>query len=328
MRKLIGAAILAAATFCGGAASAAGPLTTNALAFIPYIEKSSSQKIAVLDRIEDTQLFWARTAVILCDKTKDPWCAQNVQFMTANTEPSGFSQIIQYSINGGPTKQVCAVLPPVETIDPSYVAEAYGTLFSNVRDYPNYDEMGAWLILYHAAHCLDNTATPNPEARAVAFATLALSLLQGSPVFVPGVNRDAATRIAVLTKMDAAYWAAGTGQRILMDFWKNMVAYKLRTTYGCNVSIVQNTSINVEAIRRDRRLPQGGDCSSSASGQGNGMGSGGGANTTLTDANLWIWLYGNGGLGAPPAPYSPFEPLGSVQAASDYILATANTLGK
>ncbi|WP_327210982.1 hypothetical protein [Rhizobium leguminosarum] len=328
MRKLIAAAFIAAATFWSGAASAAGPLTTNALAFIPYMEKSSGLKIAVLDRIEDTQLFWARTAAILCEKTNDPWCSQNVQFMTANTEPSGFSQIIQYKIAGGATKQVCALLPPVETIDPSYVGEAFGTPFTNVAAYPNYDEMSAWLILYHAAHCLDNTATADPEARATAFATLGLSLMQGSPIFVPGVNRDAATRIAVMTKLDAAYWAAGTGERILLDYWKNIVAYKLRTGYGCNVSVVQNTSIDVEAIHRDQKLPQGGDCSSSGTGSGNGAGSGGGANTTLTDANLWIWMYGNGGLGAPPAAYSAFAPFGSVQAAADYILSTANVLGK
>lgn len=328
MRKLIAAAVIAAATTWSGMASAAGPLTRNALSFIPYIEKASGLKIAILDRIEDTQLFWARTAAILCEKTNDPWCSSNVQFMTANTEPSGFSQIIQYSISKGETKQVCALLPPVETIDPSYVGEAFGTVFTDVRNYPNYDEMGAWLVLYHAAHCLDNTATPDPEARAAAFATLGLSLMQGSPVFTPGQNRDAATRIAVMTKLDAAYWAAGTGERILLDYWKNIVAYRLRTEFGCNVSIVQSTSINVEAIRRDERLPQGGDCSSSASGSGNGMGSGGGANTTLTDANLWIWMYGNGGLGAPPAAYSAFGPLGTFQTAADYILSTANSLAR
>lgn len=328
MKRFLTAAFVAAATIWNGSPSMAGPLTDNAIAFIPYLEKSSGLKIAVLDRIEDTQLFWARTAAILCQKTNDPWCSQDVQFMTANTEPSGFSQIMQYKVEGGATKQVCAVLPPVTAIDPSYVGEAFGTQFTNVAAYPSNDEMSAWLILYHAAHCLDNTATPNPEARATAFATLGLSLMQGSPVFVPGINRDAATRIAVMTKIDAAYWAAGTGERILLDYWKNIVAYKLRTGYGCNVNVVQNTSINVEAIPRQSSLPQGGDCSSSAVGTGNGGGSGGGANTTLTDANLWIWMYGNGGLGAPPAAYSAFAPLGSAQAAADYILQTANTLGK
>mgnify|MGYP001240463801 CR=1 FL=1 len=323
MKKLLRAACLSVAlTAATTTATVAGELTDKAVAFVSYMEQATGMKIAMLDRIEDTQQFWARTAAILCDKTGDNWCANDVLFMTSNTEPSGQSQILQYVPEGtSTTKVVCAVIPPMPDIDPSFVGEAFGTMYQTATQYPGRDEMAAWLVLYHAAHCLDTTATVNAEARAAAFATLGLGLMQGGHGFVPGLHRVAARRIAVMTNIDAAYWAAGTAERILMDHWKSQVAYILRTSYGCNVSVTPNASIDIEKIRRDSRLEPGLDCSSPSE-----TASGGGR-TVLTDANLWIWMYGEGGLGAPPAPYSQFAPLGGAnQTAARYILDTANSL--
>lgn len=329
MKKLLSTLALAAGLVCSASyAHAAGPLTTRAITFVSAVEQVSGMKIAVLDRIEETEVFWARTAAILCEKTGDNFCEDNVRFMTANTEPSGQTQIMQYTSGGSKAvKQVCALLPPIDTIDPSFVGEAFGTMFSNASEYPSNDAMAAWLVLYHAAHCLDTTETRDPEARATAFATLGLGLLEGGTGFTPGIQRVSARRIAVLTKIDAAYWAAGTAERILLDYWKNQIAYILRNSYQCNVVVPTNTSIDIERIKRDGRLGQGADCSSGPGGgdYGGGVG-GGGAHTTLTDANMWIWMYGSGGLGAPPSPYVPFAPLGSDRAAATYMLTTADRL--
>jgi hypothetical protein len=322
MRKLLTAACLAAALAVSSASSAAaGELLTKAIAFVSQIEQSTGMRIAVLDRMEKTEEFWARSAAILCGKTGDTWCSTDVMFMTSNTEPSGQSQIIQYKPTGtNTTKIVCALIPPMPDIDPSFVGEAFGTMYQSADQYPGRDEMAAWLVLYHAAHCLDTTATANAEARAASFATLGLGLMQGGHGFVPGRYRVAARRIAVITNMDAAYWAAGTAERILLDYWKNEVAHILRNRYRCNVTLVANSSIDIERIRRDSSIPTGADCSAPESGAGMGR-------TTLTDANLWIWMYGEGGLGAPPSPYSQFKPIGGpTAAAARYILDTANNL--
>jgi hypothetical protein len=303
------------------ASSKADTYLDKAVAFVSKIEQTTGMKIAVLERKDTSEAFWARTAAILCDKTGDAWCDTDVMFMTSNTEPSGQSQIIQYRPKDTTTtKVVCALIPPMPDIDPSFVGEAFGTMYQSADQYPGKDEMAAWLVLYHAAHCLDNTATVNAEARATAFATLGLGLMQGGPGFVPGLYRVASRRIAVMTNIDAAYWAAGTAERILLDYWKNDVAYILRNKYACSVTLVANTSIDIERIRRDSDLPTGQDCSAPVSGAGTGR-------TTLTDANLWIWMYGEGGLGAPPSTYTQFAPIGgATAAAAKYILDTANEL--
>lgn len=323
MRKLIRAACLSVAVIAASATTAfAGEYLDQAVAFVANLEDATGMKIAVLDRMEKTEEFWARSAAILCEKTGDNWCSDDVMFMTSNTEPSGQSQILQYIPKGtSTTKVVCAIIPPLADIDPSFVGEAYGTMYNNAAQYPTRDEMAAWLTLYHAAHCLDTTATVNSEERATAFATLGLGLMQGGHGFVPGLHRVAARRIAVMTQLDAAYWAAGTAERILLDHWKSQVAYILRTSYGCSVTITPNSSIDIERIRRESELPEGMDCSSPTE-----NGSGGGR-TTLTDANLWIWMYGEGGLGAPPVAYRPFAAVGGAsRTAAKYVLDTANSL--
>lgn len=322
MRKLLSAACLSLAVAMSSVAPAhAATLTEKAISFVSQIESATGMKIAVLERNDNTETFWARTAAILCDKTGDAWCSDDVMFMTSNTEPSGQSQIIQYIPNGTTTtKIVCALIPPMTGIDPSFVGEAYGTMYQSAEQYPGSDEMGAWLVLYHAAHCLDTTATANAEARATSFATLGLGLMQGGYGFVPGLHRTAPRRIAVMTNIDAAYWAAGTSERILLDFWKNQVADILRNNYGCVVTLIANSSIDTENIKRDSDLPAGLDCSAPASGAGS-------PRTTLTDANLWIWMYGQGALGTPPVTYSQFDPIGGpTAAAAKYILDTANSL--
>jgi len=323
MRKLIRAACLSVAiTACSTSAAVSGEYLDKAVAFVANLEQATGMKIAVLERMERTEDFWARTAAILCEKTGDNWCANDVVFMTSNTEPSGQSNILQYVPNGtSTTKVVCALIPPMPDIDPSFVGEAYGTMYSGASAYPNRDEMAAWLILYHAAHCLDTMATVNAEERATAFATLGLGLMQGAHGFVPGRHRVAARRIAVMTQLDAAYWAAGTAERILLDHWKNQVAYILRNSYGCSVTIVANSSIDIENIKRDSDLPDGMDCSPTTE---NGTA---GGRTTLTDANLWIWMYGEGGLGAPPVAYGQFAAVGGAnRTTAKYVLDTANGL--
>ncbi|NTF17485.1 hypothetical protein G6L37_03600 [Agrobacterium rubi] len=323
MRKFLKAALLSASIAAASVTSAsAGELLDKAISFVGELEAATGTKIAILERMERTEEFWARSAAILCQKTGDNWCSNDVMFMTANTEPSGQSQILQYIPEGtSTTKIVCALIPPMPNIDPSFVGEAYGTMYQTATQYPGRDEMAAWLVLYHAAHCLDTTATRKSEERAAAFATLGLGLMQGGHGFVPGLHRVAARRIAVMTQLDEAYWAAGTAERILLDHWKSQVASILRNRYGCSVTVTQSTSIDIENIRRDSALPVGMDCSAPSET------SSGGARTILTDANLWIWMYGEGGLGAPPVPYGQFAAVGGANVTTArYILETANDL--
>lgn len=286
-------------------------LASMVLALITTMESVSGVPIAQLERIDDTQAFWVRTAAILCTKTGDPFCDTDVRFMTSNTELSGGSQIIEYQVNGkGAVKKVCALLPPIDEIDPSYVGEAFGSTFMAPDQYPSNLVTAQWLMLYHAAHCMDTQFNQAEEDRAKAFATLGIAMLQGGPGFTPGIHRAEWRQMAVISGSTPAYWAAGTGERILLDMWKNQAAGILQTTYNCDAKIVVNTSIDIEKITRAKTLDQGQDCSSTGqSGRGTGI---------VSDNNLWIWMYGNGGLGAPPVRYTPMAAWGG-----DYTKAYA-----
>ncbi|MBY3151043.1 hypothetical protein HFO56_01255 [Rhizobium laguerreae] len=291
------------------------------ISFVAALESISGVPIATLDRVDNTQEFWARSAAILCAKTGDNFCEDNMRFMTQNTEPSGFSQIIEYKVGStGQTKRVCALLPPIDNIDPSYVGEAFTGSFVREAEYPSETSMSAWLYLYHAAHCLDTAMNDAEENRAVAFATLGLTILQGDPIFSTSTTTGQSRRIATMIKNNSAWWAAGTGERILFDEFKAETAAILRKSYNCNAQVVSATTIDTTRIGRDTRLQPGQDCAAAGTGvQSPGV---------VSDANLWIWMYGTGGLGAPPVDYTPAKMFSSMNAAAAYTLTTANKLAQ
>lgn len=290
------------------------------IAFVASLESVSGVPIATLDRVDNTQEFWARSAAILCAKTGDNFCDDDMRFMTQNTEPSGFSQIIEYKVGPtGETKRVCALLPPVDNIDPSYVGEAFTGSFARESDYPSETSMSAWLYLYHAAHCLDSAMNDREENRAISFATLGLTILQGDPLFTAPGQTGQSRRIATMIKNNSAWWAAGTGERILFDQFKTEAASILRKDYNCNAQVVASTSIDTTKIGRANRLQPGEDCAQAAT---TGIRNPG----VVSDANLWIWMYGSGGLGAPPVDYAPAKMFNSMKEAATYTLTTANKL--
>src|SRR3546814_12626184 len=78
-------------------ADISGLLVGVALQAVLALEAVTGMPIAILERTgDDPKAFWARTTEILCDKTESYFCDQDVQFMTANTNPMGFARIIQY----------------------------------------------------------------------------------------------------------------------------------------------------------------------------------------------------------------------------------------
>jgi hypothetical protein len=316
--------------------SVTSALVAAAMQLVAGLEGTSGVPIAMLDRIEEPAMFWARAAAKLCDKTGDEFCEEQVRFMTANTEPLGMSRIIVYQDKAGRQKKVCAVLPPVENPDPTMVAEAFGGAIPQASQVPSYDETAAWLTMYHATHCLDTTGTADEEDRAAAFATLALTLLRGDPVFTPGNTRAAGRQLAVLSGKEAAYWAAGVGERSLLDVWKGEAAAVLRRTMNCEVTVTKNASIDIEGIRRDQSLREGENCEppvqrTTAPTPSNPRGTvvtSGTPRGTVTDANLWIWMYGQGGVGVPPQAWTWGKLFGSAQEASAYILAASTEIAR
>lgn len=302
-------------------------LPSAALAFITALESVSGVPIAILDRIDDTQMFWVRSAAILCQKTGENFCDEDMRFMTSNTEPLGQSHIIEYkSQKDGKLRRVCAIIPPITNIDPALVAEAYGNPHPGLLQVPSSLEAYSWLMLYHASHCLDTELVPAEENRAAALATLGLAVLEGEPRFTAGIHRSPARMMAVMTGLAPAYWAAGTGERILLDLWKDEAADILRSQFGCYVVVSQSTSIDIEKVTRDRTLELS-PTSCATPGTGGGYAQ---QQVRVTDSNLWLWMYGDpmgfAGLGAPPKPYEMAKPFPDMKTAASYVLQTANSL--
>jgi len=295
--------------------SVTSQLMAAVFSLIAGLDSSRGMPIAILDRIDDTQMFWARTAAILCQKTGDSFCEENVRFMVANTEPLGMSRVLQYTVNGI-EKKVCAVLPPIDAVDATSLGESFGTGMPPPDQTPNSEMTQAWITLYHAAHCLDTTGDPAEEKRAAAFATLGLTIISGDPTFSAGLRRSPARQLGVISGQEAAYWAAGVGERLLLNEWKQEAANKLRQSYGCNANVIDSQSIEIESIPRDSTLKPDESCVA-----GSTMG-------TVSDANLWIWMYGTGGLGVPPEAWYPMKMFTSATAAASYSIQTSESLAK
>lgn len=291
-------------------------LMAAVFSLIAGLDTSRGMPIAILDRIEDTQMFWARTAAILCQKTGDSFCEENVRFMVANTEPMGMSRVLEYRV-GERLKRVCAVLPPVDDADTISLGEAFGTGMPTPDQAPNSEMAQAWITLYHAAHCLDISGDPAEEKRAAAFASLGLAIVTGDPAFTGGMRRSPHRQLAVISGQESAYWAAGVGERLLLNLWKEEAANKLRQTHGCNAVVAENSSIDVEAIVRDHELKPEENC-----------GGGAGGTAVVSDANLWIWMYGSGGLGVPPEAWLPMKMFSTAADAASYAIEVSESLAR
>ena len=281
-----------------------------AIAFIMALEQISGTPIAILERKDDPQDFWARSAAILCDKTGDSFCDTDMRFMTQNTDPMGYSQVIEYKpAKGEPTKRVCAILPPTDTIDPTFVAEAFTGKVAREEEYPSNASVQAWLYLYWASQCLNTKMDSGEEKRAIAFASLGLTILQGDPLFTADKGKGQSRTIATMIKRDAAYWGVGTGERLLFDQFKAEVAKKLNAR-GCNAVVAGSNEIDTPKIPRDESLKAGEDCATID--QTTQMSSG-----RVTDSNVWLWMYREN-LGHPPYEYKPAKMFNSLNEAAKY----------
>jgi len=320
--------------------SLSSDLMVAVFTLISALEANTGQKIAILDRVEDPQMFWARSAAILCQKTGDSFCDKDMQFMKSNTEPSGMSQLIEYKGKNGQVKRVCAVLPPINKIDASYLADAMGTGRPKPQDVAPDADTQAWITLYHAAHCLDTNGSDFEEKRAAAFATLGLVIIDADPSFTAGMRRSPPRQLAVISGQESAYWAAGVGERLVMDLWKREAADRLRDDFSCDATVVPNTSIDMERTPKHSQLTPGQACEAGPQQDGTGQEaqayvpgkgvtfSSATAKGTVSDENLWVWMYGTGGLGVPPKPWRPWKMFGSAEEAADYALKTAESLAK
>lgn len=296
--------------------SVSSQLMAAVFSLISGLDSSRGMPIAILDRIDDTQMFWARTAAILCQKTGDNFCEEHVRFMVANTEPMGMSRVLEYTTNGV-TKRVCAVLPPIDAVDATSLGESFGTGMPTPDQTPNSEMTQAWITLYHAAHCLDTNGAPEEEKRAATFATIGLTIVAGDPTFTGGMRRSPARQLGVISGQESAYWGAGVGERLLLNLWKQEAANKLRYNYSCNASVIENTSIDVENIKRDAALKPEESCTPGVT-----------MNGVVSDANVWIWMYGTGGLGVPPEAWLPMKMFSSATNAAGYAIETAESLAR
>src|SRR3546814_18128487 len=120
-------------------------------------------------------------------------------------------------------------------ISPSVAATGIsaGGIFTHMN-LPNEDQTEAWLMLMNAARCLDREGSHFEEKRADASATLALTLMEGDPIFAAGVDITAARFFSGMRTEPSMRGAANTSEGRLMDRWKGGGAAVRRNSKACS----------------------------------------------------------------------------------------------
>lgn len=290
--------------------------------FVPDVEEMANRPIAILQRSDnDPATFWYKAMQSLCKATGDDWCEQDVRsVLTDTTNQLGWARVLTYKDEHDKVKTVCALLPPRPGLYPGYVATAVsaGAVLGQY-ELPTAKEVEAYLWLIHTASCLNDTGSEKEQKRADAFATLALTVIEGDGDFVGAYDETPSRLFNPWRNPTETRWATNVGERLLLDLWKDEVADHLGDI-PCTVTVVPSTDINTDYIQRDSHLGASDDCqSASPAGYKTGK---------VTDQNLWIWTGSFGGptTAMPPEPFVPFKMFDDGVAAATYILTTANKL--
>lgn len=321
-------------------------LAGAALTVVMALEQLTGMPIVIAEREVDIQKFWDATATALCEKTGDNFCSESVQFIKDSTAAEGFSTILEYVGDDESRKLACIVLPPSPDLSSSDVAYemADGSLFG-YSDLPAKNKLDAWLTMHWAARCLDRDGSFQEEARADAFAAMAVALIQGDPEFTRYPLETPARKFAFIRNQSTTEAAVDLAERHMLDLWKPEAATALRSQ-SCNASATPSQDRRVSRIQRDVELPtcaseqEGGQFGSSIPGLPGGYA--GGPSVSVTDANLHLWMYGeprdqqfakerlhgeaNPTTGAPPTVWHPFKGFSSTQAAVEFMWREASSL--
>ncbi|WP_310622279.1 hypothetical protein [Flexibacterium corallicola] len=284
-----------------------------ALQLITGMEQTKNIDIVVTTRTHDTLDFWQQASNGLCSKTNEFCNIADVQFLKGHSEPMGVAWTMDYTSG----KRACVIAPPSDQINGEYVANQMGnsSLPMNLRA-PLHD-VQAWLLLYHAAHCLDEGVSEPEKAFASTFATLAHGLISGEATFtIGGKYRSEWRKMAYASGYESAQTAADYIERMYLDRWKGEVHREL--SRSCRTSVIHSKNMKLETMKRDDRLPEGSDCVADAGGPGRPATV---AKGMIKDSNLWLWLKkveGNVKTVEPHQYQSYFgEPTASVDALLD-----------
>lgn len=313
---------LAAAPLGAASAQVAGPVAQQAQYVVSQLPAVTGVPIVTLARSDsDLAGFYSGAMTSLCSSTGTNWCDTDLyNVLTDTTNPLGWARVLTYVDNGGATKSVCAILPPSPSVSGSYVASGLSNgSVPDWRDIPTDDEAQAWLLMEYGGICQGTTGSDVEEKRADAFASLALTLVEGNGVFVAARDVSPARKFSFYRNQAVNAWAVNTGERILLELWKGQAAQQLASG-GCGASAVASTDLDTPDIKRDAYLTSG-DCTGQFP-QG-----------AVTDANLWLWTYGASGMSAswptvnlPPMAYTAFGTFPSLSAGVTYAWTAAGSL--
>lgn len=299
--------------------AAASGVAAQAAQLVPYVERVTGMPILILERTgDDPGQFWYKAMQALCAKTGDNWCDEDVQFLTDTTNLLGWSRVLTYrprdaaGNQGTVTKTICVILPPKPGVSAGFtgIGLAGGGVFTS-EQLPSDSEAEAYLYLLHAASC---GSRAGDQKRSDAFASLALTLLEGSPDFLSGRSVSPARKFSNYRSGEAIRWSVSVGERLLLDLWKGQASQALQAA-GCAVNVVDSKEIDVQSTPRDAALPRYGNCAGASEWPRQG---------TITDGNLWLW--GQAGISMPPQPYRPFASFGSIEEGVRYAWTTSGSV--
>jgi hypothetical protein len=312
-----------------------------AMAVVSAVEALSGMPMVMVQRTDDPSIFWETTNAALCQRTNRELCGVklfNVENMKANTDPLGSARSVFYQTPAGRVSGVCLIMPPKEDLSASYAATVLSSGSVMRFDWlPQRQEVRAWLLMNHAARCLDHKGDGAEERRADAFSSSMLALIQGSTAFTDGVGVTPARRFGQMRNGPAVNPIVNAIERSFLDIWKQESKASLDAA-PCIATVSMSTTVDTPAILRDQTL--GYTCGTTINEEGP---SGTSvvrqvpSDAMITDGNLHLWMRGywwNGTdqiqildrltqrplpvVGEPPVPWTPFKPFTSARDAVLY----------
>ena len=208
--------------------------------------------------------------------------------------------------------------------------------------------------MYNALSTLAECARKDSETigvqieRELAFASLAMTLIDGDTSFLREPNSNKSRQHANITTSQAAQYGTSIGERILMELWKKETAKSLNAQNYCGnsmqnrnggVYVSKSSDINTTGISREVGwVPT---CPFDEERQSFTQQS-----LEVNDSNLHLFIFGaseqliqqarssdDGGYGPmspvvsnPPEPYTPFKAFGNYNSALSYIWETSSNL--
>ena len=324
---------------------------------IPAFTDATGVDILVIQKGEgDRYQFTQNIEKNLCNQySNNPSCEADMRGVPYETV-SGWAYK-SFETNSSDIGDVCLYMIPDPTSGATYfnyidnIKDKYSTVskqFNTSVEYPSTENAYMYTALSTLAECArkDDESIYAQIEREMAFASLAMTLIEGDTTFIREPNANIIRRHADIINSSAAQYATNIGERILLELWKAETVKSLNRESYCGASslnsgVLNKKSKDINTVGIPRTSGWVPTCPFDDERQSFTQ-----RTLEVNDSNLHLFMFGasenlirqarnsdDGAYGPmspvvsnPPEPYSPMKPFGSYSSAISYIWQTSSNL--